>query len=346
MITAHQIDPNQPEQLNALAGLYEQFRMEAIPRYGWAHEPVDFETFKSAIASKMIRGLWVTDSAKPYPIALMLYCLEEHRAIEINVIFIIDEAKSEQKTITDRLMRLFIKSLREDPATTQGIDVVSYAMLGEQGPLIRTLLWYGFKPVGQAIVQFPIMDPISIQILKQQVYEPLPPSYRIAHWEPQMAGDVSNVVYEAFSKATDSLWDPRFRTALGGRRVVGMITQSMMGTHLPSCTSVLLKDDKAVGFCFVIQTSMTEGNIPLIAVSPTEKHKGLGNRLLKHSLDAVVEQILAGKLGMLSVSATLDTDNIAAIKMYRRMGFREESNYPHIYLPKDSLMTMAVGKWC
>lgn len=346
MLKAH---PILHGHMDHLADLYEQFRAEAQPKYGWDHEPVPFEQLQIAIQHKILRGYWVEDTSVSHPVALMLYCLEEHRAIEINAIYIPQKADGqapERKTITDRLMRTFIKDLREDASLLQAFDVISYALLGEQSILIRTLLWYGFKPVGQAIVQYNIMDPITLQIMKQQQLPALPEGYRLGYWEPQFAGGVAQVVFEAFASASDSLWDPRFRTELGARKVVGMITQGLMGTHRDECTSVLLKDNEPVGFCFLIQTAMKTGNIPLIAVLPSEKKKSFGNHLLKHTLEGAIENILAGKMGMLTIDATHDTDNISAIKMYRRMGFRETQNYPHLYMPKEKLLSLDLGRWC
>lgn len=342
MIKAHRLTP---ENLEKISGIYEEFRGVAQAQYRWAHEPVPFDQLKQAFSTGFIRGYVVEDTARPDPLAFMLCVLEEHRAIEINAFYIRQEAGEDEparKTVTDRVMRAFIADNKDQ----QGIDVVSFPMLGEQEKLVRVLPWYGFKPVGQAIVKFNIMDSISLQIMKQQQLPDLPEGYRLDHWRPEYAGGVANAVFEAFEKATDSLWDPRFRTLLGAKKVVGMIDQGMMGAHIPACTSVLLKNNDPVGFCFLVQASMQEGNIPLIGVKPSEKGKGLGNHLLKHSLEAVVEEILAGRIGMLEVSATHDTDNIAAIKMYRRMGFREEYNYPHGYLTKEKMQTMVVGKWC
>ena len=91
---------------------------------------------------------------------------------------------------------------------------------------------------------------------------------------------------------------------------------------------------------------MTEGNVPLVGVKPSEKKQGFGSRLLKHTMDAVLREMLAGHIGMLSVNATHDTDNISAIKMYRRMGFREEYNYPHAYLNKEAMQKVTTGNWC
>jgi ribosomal protein S18 acetylase RimI-like enzyme len=88
------------------------------------------------------------------------------------------------------------------------------------------------------------------------------------------------------------------------------------------------------------------GNIPLVGVRPSEKGKNLGNILLQACLNHCIDGMLAERNSILKVSTTMDTDNIPAIKMYRRIGFREEYNYPHVYLTREKAMAYTPGKWC
>lgn len=326
--------------IDRLAPLYAAFSGCAKEKYHWDIEPVDFPTMKLAIQHQAISGYLVEDTGELGPIGFMLYRLEDHRAIEINIIYMAEGC--EPKLFLDALMRSFLADIRDQ----QGWDVISYAMLGEQEQFIRTITWYGFKPMGQAILKFDLTDSITVQILMQQKLDPLPEGYRIDHWQPEYAGGVAETLYEAFSKAADALWDPRFRSLLGARKIVSLISGGEMGKHCTACTSVLLKDDVPVGVCYLLETGLGIGNVPLVGIRPSEKGKGLGNHLLKHTLSSVIQEILDGRLGLLEVNATMETDNFAAIKMYRRMGFQELYNYPHVYLEHDKLKTLAVGQWC
>jgi len=324
------VTPLTAENIDSIAGLYNAFRGtdaepgEAQTKYYWDHQPVEFSTLKKGIAHKLINGYAVLDSSEPSPLGFMLYIREEHRAIEINLVYI--QEGREQKTIVDRLMRRFIADIKELP----GWDVVSFAMLG---------------PQAEPIVKFNIMDPVSLHILKTQDI-PLPEGYTLDYWKPEYAGEVAKSVYEAFSGATDALWDPRFKTELGAKKVVGLLTSGQQGPHIPQCTSIMLHEGIPIGFCFMVQATMTQGNIPLIGMRKGHNKKKLGHLLLRHALDACVDNILAGKIGMLEISATHDTDNFAAIRMYRHLGFRDYYNYPHVYLTAEKTQQMVVGKWC
>ncbi len=336
MIKAHRITSN---NLDGLKAIYDRFREKAIPEYRWSGEPLPFDALKVAFLDKQILGYWVEDTAHPEPIAFLLYKPEAHRALEINMLY---SEVQDYKTVLDRLMRLFIADNRE----TTGWDVVSYAMLGLQEAFIRTITWYGFKPIGQAILSFDLTDPLSVQIAHQQQFTLPGPDYRLDCWQPQYAGAVAECVYDAFSSAVDSLWDPRFKTLLGARSLVGVLTSDLIGKFMPSCTSVLLRQDEPIGFCFLLQDTLTQAHIPLIGLKPDEKRKNLGNALLRDCLDRVIQEMLAGHNSILKIYSTTDTDNIRAIKMYRRMGFREEYNYPHVYLTRDKLLAFQPGKWC
>jgi ribosomal protein S18 acetylase RimI-like enzyme len=107
-----------------------------------------------------------------------------------------------------------------------------------------------------------------------------------------------------------------------------------------------LKNNVPVGFCFLLQALPTEANIPLIGVRPSESGKGFGKQLLKHTITSCLRGVMAEKITVVAINATMDTDNIQAIKMYRRMGFKEKYNYGHVYLPRSKAEKMKPGQWC
>jgi ribosomal protein S18 acetylase RimI-like enzyme len=336
MLKAH---PLTAEHADRLRAIYSRFCARAVSEYRWDVPPAEFEQLMNAVGRVGVFGCWVEDTTLEEPVAFMLYCLEAHKAVEINVIY---SEIDDHKTVLDRLMRQFILDVRE----LSGWDVVSYPMLGTQEVFIRTITWYGFKPSGQAIVNFDFLDSITLQIFQQQQFEPLPPGYRLDTWKPEFGGATANNLFEAFKNSADAKWDPRFRTLYGAKTIVSLITGGMMGTHLPDCTAVVLKNDVPVGFCFIVQTGATTGNIPLIGVHPDEKKRGLGKRLLHFALSNCIRHMVDGKINMLRVNATMNTDNISAIKMYRRLGFKEEYNYPHVYLTREKALAFKPGQWC
>jgi ribosomal protein S18 acetylase RimI-like enzyme len=100
-------------------------------------------------------------------------------------------------------------------------------------------------------------------------------------------------------------------------------------------------DDQVIGFCLMLETDVDRGNIPLVGV----KHRGHqhGLAVVQHSLS---QWLAAGRLKV--VSATLETDNWPAIAMYRRLGFREWTHYPHVFLARTALSAdkLRYKQWC
>lgn len=339
MLTVARLSAN---NLSAIKPLYSQFQRQAADDYGWDTAPVPYDFLELAIHKGLLEGYRLEDPAKGV-VGFCLYKLEDHAAVEINVIYLADGVPP--KAALDVLMRRLLKDLLTRP----GWDVISFALLGKQGDLIHTITWYGFKPVGQSIVRFNMLDPVCTQVLKnQEQLPPLPAGYRLQHWDDSRAAQVAEVVYQAFHTKSDAAWDPRFRTREGANTVVELIQNNEMGTHLKTCTSLLLReaDNQVVGFCFLLQTEVTKGNVPLIGILPQEAGKGFGNQLMRHTLFACIRQILDGRIGMAEINATVDTDNFAALHMYRRFGFIEEVNYPHVFLPRQLAASLQPGNWC
>ncbi|MBY0449024.1 MAG: GNAT family N-acetyltransferase [Cyanobacteria bacterium] len=334
--------PLQSDNINTvgplLAPMYQDFFSTAKDKYHWDLEPIEFTALCNAIQHQVVRGYWIEDTGEDEPLGLMLYTLEPHQAIEINLLLIPEER--DWKSAIDVLMRRFLVDIQALP----GWNTVSFAMLGIQNRFIRTMPWYGFKPIGQTVLKLSVSDPIAVQLFMQYPLEPLPESYRLSSWEPSYGGDTSLAVHAAFSNASDALWDPRFRTESGCRQVVSMMTSHQMGKFYPEATSLLLKNDRVVGFCFCVETNAVQGNIPLIGILPEEKGNRYGHHLLKRTVHRSLEDFMAEKNSLMSITATTDTENFPALHMYRHLGFDEGNHYPHVYLTPDTLKSSFVAK--
>ncbi|MEB3245708.1 MAG: hypothetical protein VKJ06_06965 [Vampirovibrionales bacterium] len=332
-----------PGLLHTYSALYTDFCQRAESDYGWDQPPLPFEALGELLNLGEVYGYGLQTLGGDEPAGLMLYRKEAHRSLEINLIIESPEAQKNHKVFLDVLMRKFLADARKIP----NWDVMSYAMLGVQHELINTITWYGFKPVGQAIVNFSMMEPLPIQVLKTRVFPPLPEGMRILTWleakksgllTPEFMRELKQSIFEAFSGATDALWDPRFRTMAGIDQVMQLVTSGAMGDFVPEATTLLLDaQDTPVGFCFMVQTGMLKMNIPLIGLRTALKGQKLSRQVLHKAVDACVDGMLGGSLAVMNINATLDTDNGAAIKMYRAIGFQEQSHYPHVYLPRKTI---------
>ena len=77
-------------------------------------------------------------------------------------------------------------------------------------------------------------------------------------------------------------------------------------------------------------------NIPLVAIDKNHRGKGFSEHLLNRSIKTVVDWTKLGRKTFSEVNVTTETHNYKALKLYRRIGFREDFCYPQAYLiPKN-----------
>jgi GNAT superfamily N-acetyltransferase len=324
MLEVHKINS---DNVNSLEELYNEFKNSAQDYYKFDTSPLDFQQFKRGIIMEILKGYYATFDEKP--IGFLFYVIEEHRAVEINILHINEEYRGEDVEL--EILETFLEDIKEVP----GWDVISYPMLGGQANFVNKITHLGFKLVGQAIVRFKLTDIISPQIVTKLQLPELPEGYTIETWKPEHLEGASKVIYESFHTAPDAKFDPRFRTPEGCKKVVTMLVNSIMGDFLPNCTSVLIHEGQVAGICFANLTTQEMGNIPLIGLMPSAQGKGLSIQLLKQSIVNFITDVIEARLDCMEVNATVETDNFPALKMYRKIGFREDYNYPHAYMENE-----------
>lgn len=345
-----------------LKPLWEGFCSLAISDYGWHETPLPFDVVTTALKQGLLHGLMLVDNAAGNDLGFMLYGVEPHRAIEINTLVLQDGV--EPKAALDVMLRQFLA----DVAPRSDWDAISYALLGKQGDYVLTAPWYGFKPVGQCIVQLDLMHELTLPVLQQQheTMLPLDAPFSVVTWH-ELYGDralselqltrLSQVIADCFSTEVDALWDPRFKTPQGARLAMDSMLQGDMGAFRGEWSTLLIKDNQPVGFCFVVHTDALAANIALIGVDPevrkplAENHDaekpaslGLGKQLLRHTLVKLVKGIGQGQWLLSHITATTGTDNVASLRMYRRFGFTEQTWYPHLYLTRQTAQASYFGK--
>ena len=87
-----------------------------------------------------------------------------------------------------------------------------------------------------------------------------------------------------------------------------------------------------VGFVLANVTGGTIGNIPLVAIDKAHRGHCFSEHLLNRSIKTVVDWTKLGKRYFSEINVTTETNNYKALKLYRRIGFREDYCYPQAYL--------------
>lgn len=115
------------------------------------------------------------------------------------------------------------------------------------------------------------------------------------------------------------------------RDILYKVVHDIYAKFLPDATSVLLYEDKPVGFSFMNLTNDSIVNIPLVGILDEHQGKGLSTIMLKHSMDEILENRVMSKVT--EINTTTETDNLQALRLYKNLGFIEDYNYPQAYMP-------------
>ena len=186
-----------------------------------------------------------------------------------------------------------IKKFLELTKSERVDKIVCYPMLGAQKDLVGEIARFGFKFVGIAV----------------------------------------EVVQEGFETSADALFDPRFKTIEGTKDIISKIVENIYAEFLPEATTILLYNNKPVGFCFMNLTGGRIANIPIVSIKKEHQGKGLSKYMLKKSVEKLIRMTDYGEKPITEVNTTTETNNFQALKMYRNIGFKEDYNYPQSYLP-------------
>ena len=307
---------------NIFKGVYNDFKNKAFSEYKFELEPLDYEEFIASINDGLIKCLILMEDE--IPTAFMVYTTEISEALELNMIHCIGDEKlnDKRKLLMQKFLEINEEILKE--------KVVTYPMLGAQEEFTPEIIKFGFKLIGLAVERFEFSNIKSIEVFKSYKQPALPDEYSIVKWDSRYNDDIVEIINNSFKDTSDALFDPRFLSKEGSKDILNKIVSDIYGRFLPDCTSILLYKNKPVGICFANITAGRIANIPLIGMGKEHCSKGLGEAMLYNTLKSLTDS----HLSMLAeVNASTETDNYPALKMYRRLGFKEDYYYTQAYRP-------------
>ncbi len=310
------------------AGVYNDFKAKAISDYKFELEPLDYEDFIAAVEKNYMKCIVLKEN--DIPTAFLVYTTSISESIELNLIHCLGTEDEIPK------VKLLIEKFLECTAIERQTKVVSYPMLGHQSVFTGDIARYGFKFVGLAVLRFMMGNASSERILENMKLSEKPEDYKIVGYDDAFRDDAIRVIHESFRDTQDALYDTRFKSMEGTEDIINKIVENIYGEFLPEVTSVLVYKDMPVGFAFANVTGGTIANIPLVAVEKEHRGHGFSEHLLNRSIKTIVDWTKLSKRVFSEVNVTTETNNYKALKMYRRIGFREDFCYPQAYLmPKN-----------
>lgn len=312
------------DDFTAFEYLYNDFKNRAVEDYKFELEPLDYAGFVDAVRKDLIKCIVLFEES--IPVAFLIYTTSISESVELNIIHSYNLEDSENRA------KVLIKEFLNLTTFERDNRVVSYPLLGRQIDLIHAAGSFGFKFIGTVVLRFMMYGTNSKEILNMYEGEELPYEYYLTEWNNRYFEDAVRVIQEAFKDSSDALFDTRFKTLEGTDDIISKIVENVYAEFLPSASTVLLYNGKAVGFCFVNLTDGRIANVPLMGLQKEHQGKGLSKLMLQKSLKTLIAWSEDGKRPISEVNTTTETDNFQALKLYRHLGFKEDYNYPQAYL--------------
>lgn len=305
-------------------GVYNDFKAKAVNEYKFELEPLEYDEFINAVEKDYLKCIVLKENL--IPTAFLVYTTSISESIELNMIHCLgteDETKK-QKALIEKFLEL-----TEAERTNK---VVSYPMLGHQSVFTGDIAKYGFKFIGLAVLRFIIGNASSERILENLKLDEKSDEYKIVGYSSIYKDDAIRIIHESFKDTQDAMFDTRFKSIEGTTDIINKIVENIYGDFLPEATSVLLYNNEPCGFAFANVTGGKIANIPLVAIDKNHRGKGFSKYLLSRTMRTIVDWTKIGEKDFSEVNVTTETNNYKALKMYRRIGFREDYCYPQAYL--------------
>lgn len=305
-------------------GVYNDFKSKAIEEYKFELPPLEYEEFIEAVQAGYLKCIVLKENE--IPTAFLVYTTSISESIELNIIHCLG---TEDEIVK---IKLLIEKFLEYTESERTTKVVTYPMLSHQSVFTADISKYGFKFVGLAVLRFFTDNASSERILESMKLSELQEGYKVVGYNNSYKQDLIRIIHESFRDTQDALFDSRFKSIEGTTDIINKILENIYGEFLPEVTSVLLYNDSPVGFALSNVTGGTIGNIPLVAIDKNHRGKGYSEHLLNRSIKTILDWTKLDKRYFSEVNVTTETNNYKALKLYRKVGFKEDYCYPQAYL--------------
>ena len=300
--TAYEVELLNGNISKIFAGVYNDFKAKAVNEYKFELEPLPYEEFIDAVEKNYMQCIVLKEN--DIPTAFLVYTTSISEAVELNLIHCLGT---------------------ED-------EITKVKLLVEKFLEFTEIARFGFKYIGLAVLRFIMGNASSERILENMKLSDKPDDYKIVSYDDSYRDDAVRIIHESFKDTQDAIYDTRFLSMEGTTDIINKVVENVYGEFLPDVTSVLLYKDAPVGFAFANVTGGKIANIPLVAIEKEHRGHGFSEHLLNRAIKTIVDWTKLGKRVFSEINVTTETNNYKALKMYRRIGFREDYCYPQAYL--------------
>ncbi len=310
------------------AGVYNDFRLKCAQDYKFEIDPLNYQEFLEYFNKKLLNCILLVEDN--IPTGFLAYSCASKEAIELFLIHILGNERVDEKR--DALVERFLQETQNERKEA----LVSYPMLGVQAEYKNRLALFNFKFIDLAVMVFDITNKHLIKEVEKVNLYSLPIGYKIVPYNEIYEKELATLILKSFKESSDINFDVRFGTIEGCKDIAEKITKSIYGRFLADCSKILMHENKPAGFCFANITGETIGNIPLIGILKEHQGMGLSKLLLKSTVGDVAKLNQSGYLNLKELNASVDLNNMHAVKMYENCGFTRSYSYPQAYLEKSN----------
>ena len=144
-------------------------------------------------------------------------------------------------------------------------------------------------------------------------------------WAERFSEEVAHLVSAAYRGHVDSEINDQYRTIPGARHfLMNIIRYPGCGIFAPQSTLVAVDDHsgRVCGVCLTSKVSEHSGHVTQLCSLPAVRGAKLGYELLRQTLKRLADT------GCSTVSLTVTSSNVGAIRLYESVGFRSHSRFP------------------
>ncbi len=144
-------------------------------------------------------------------------------------------------------------------------------------------------------------------------------------WAERFQEEIAHLVSAAYRGHVDSEINDQYRTIPGARHfLTNIVRYPGCGTFSPTASTVAIdeRSGRVCGVCLASIVSANSGHVTQLCILPAIRGARLGYELLRHTLVRMADA------GCTTISLTVTSSNIDAIRLYESVGFRARSSFP------------------
>ncbi len=144
-------------------------------------------------------------------------------------------------------------------------------------------------------------------------------------WTERFSEEIAHLVSAAYRGHVDSEINDQYRTIPGARHFLMNIVKFLgCGTFSPegSVVAVDEKSGRVCGVCLASLVSNKSGHVTQLCILPAIRGARLGYELLRQAMLRMLNA------GCATISLTVTSSNVSAIRLYESVGFQAQSTFP------------------